>query len=90
MGEKNNNLRANFFLGADKVSGSPKPCILPGILMRGAAELKCERSEHLPSVARPKIIWRCHTGAKDVASPNPECVLGTQGSRIRIFPGYKG
>jgi len=24
--------------------------------------------------------------ATDVASPNPECVLGTQGSRIRIFP----
>jgi hypothetical protein len=84
IGEKK--MGAKNIFGADKVSGSPKPCILPEILMRGAAELNCERSEHLPSVARPKKKWRCHTGAKDIASPNPECVLGTQGSRIRIFP----
>jgi hypothetical protein len=64
-------------------------CILPEVLMRGAAELNCERSEHLPSVARQKKIGRCRTGAKDDASPNPKCVLGTLGSRIRIFPELK-
>lgn len=26
------------------------------------------------------------TGAKDVASPNPVCILETQGSRVRISP----